>query len=387
MLGGRAIHRKVEARLILGGIDSWPMSATQTSPAPRATVSSSKTRHRRLELGLALLLAVSIAGIFWSAQRYPALLKKLHAGESLKVSGNISFDALLPVVPTMPLVQRVERTAVNWLWTNRFGMYFALPFGAALMTFLARTQRPKRFETAAANVLCGAVAGAPMGVCTNCATPIGQGLLVSGASTRMTVAGMISSPSFNPVVLAMAFLLFPWQMAAARVVVPLLLLLALPWLVIESAPRRKSVKLPDWGGEKSRTPVSAVAISFLRNLARLTLLTLPWMLLAAVLGALAAEWMPAYGTHLHVNALGVVAVAVLGTLLPVPMALDVGLAWVLYRAGVPVAYVAALLCTLGPISIYSLSALGQQLGWKTSARLAGAVAFLGSAAGLVFLMK
>jgi uncharacterized membrane protein YraQ (UPF0718 family) len=362
------------------------MSASQTSPASQASVSPSPTDHRRLEIALALLLAIAIAGIFWSGQRYPALLKKLHAGQSLKVSGAISFDALLPVAPTMSLPERVGRTSVNWLWTNRFGMYFALPFGAALMTFMARTQRPKRFAHPAANVLCGAVAGAPMGVCTNCATPIGQSLLVSGASTRMTVAAMVSSPSFNPVVLAMAFLLFPWPLAAARVLVPLLLLLALPWLVSESKPTLKAVTIPDWT-EKSRTPVSAVVINFLRNLLRLTLLTLPWMLLAAILGALAAELIPAYGTHVPVSVLGVIGVAVLGTLLPVPMALDVGLAWVLYHAGVPTPYVVALLCTLGPISIYSLSALGKQLGFKTSLRLAGSVALLGSAAGIVFMLK
>jgi uncharacterized membrane protein YraQ (UPF0718 family) len=254
------------------------------------------------------------------------------------------------------------------------------------MTFLARTKRAKRFESAAANVFCGAIAGAPMGVCTNCATPIGQSLLVSGASTRMTVAAMISSPSFNPVVVAMAFLLFPWPMAVARMLVPALLLLALPLLVNESKPLLLTPTLPDWNA-KSRKPVLEVLVSFLSNLVRLTLLTLPWMLLAALLGALAAELIPAYGTHVPVSALGIVAVAILGTLLPVPMAFDVGLAWVLYKAGVPTPYVAVLLCTLGPISIYSLSALGQRLGLKTAARLSGAVALLGTLVGFAFLVK
>jgi uncharacterized membrane protein YraQ (UPF0718 family) len=362
------------------------MTATQASPAARPSEAAPSNRKRTVEIALALLLAAIIAGIFWGEQRYPALLKKLHAGQSLKVNGAISFDALLPVKPSMPLPERVGRTSVNWLWTNRFGMYFALPFGAAMMTFLARTKRAKRFESAAANVFCGAIAGAPMGVCTNCATPIGQSLLVSGASTRMTVAAMISSPSFNPVVVAMAFLLFPWQMAVARMLVPALLLLALPLLVNESKPLLLTPTLPDWNA-KSRKPVLEVLVSFLSNLVRLTLLTLPWMLLAALLGALAAELIPAYGTHVPVSALGIVAVAILGTLLPVPMAFDVGLAWVLYKAGVPTPYVAVLLCTLGPISIYSLSALGQRLGLKTAARLSGAVALLGTLVGFAFLVK
>jgi hypothetical protein len=110
------------------------------------------------------------------------------------------------------------------------------------------------------------------------------------------------------------------------------------------------------------------------------------MLLAAVVGAFVAQAIPAYGTHLSVSMVGVVAVAILGTLLPVPMALDVALAYVLFHAGVPTPYVAALLCTLGPVSIYSLSALGEQLGWRTSLRLGGAVALLGSAVGLIVMM-
>jgi hypothetical protein len=103
-------------------------------------------------------------------------------------------------------------------------------------------------------------------------------------------------------------------------------------------------------------------------------------------GALAAEMIPAYGTHLSVSVLGVVWVAVLGTLLPVPMALDVALSYVLYRSGVPVPYVAALLCTLGPVSVYSLSAIGKQLDWRTSLRLGGAVALLGALGGFVVML-
>jgi uncharacterized membrane protein YraQ (UPF0718 family) len=356
------------------------MTTIRATSPPSFGDAKSKSRH--LEIALALLLAVAIAATFWGGQRYPSLLKKLHAGQSLKVAGAISFDALLPVAPTMPLAERVGRTAVNWLWTNRFGMYFAIPFGAAMMTLLARTTRTKRFDQAAANICFGAVAGAPMGVCSNCATPIGQSLLVSGASTRMTVAAMISSPSFNPVVIVMVYVLFPPWMAAARILVPLLMLLALPLLVPEPLPALKTIDIPDLS-EKLGNPIAAVVVDFLKNLLRVTLLTLPWMLLASLLGALAAETIPAYGTHLSVSVFGVILVAIFGTLLPVPMAFDAGLAWVLYHAGVPPAYVATLLCTLGVVSVYSLTALGKQLGWQTSLRLGGAAAVLGSIVGVV----
>jgi hypothetical protein len=315
--------------------------------------SVSTPRRRSLEVSLAALIAVGAVLIFWSQQRYPALLKKLHAGTGVKVAGAISFDALLKVTPEMPAPTRVMRTSMNWLYTNRFGMYFALPFGAAMMTLLGGMAAPKRFSSAAGNVLCGAVAGAPLGVCTNCATPVAQSLLVGGASTRMTLAAMISSPSFNPVIVALVFVLFPLPLAAMRLVVPAVLLMALPLLVRENDLKvRRIVVL---AADESMIPrLVTFCRTYLQNLLRLTF--------------------------------GVICVAILGTLLPVPMALDVALAYVLYHAGVPVPYVAALLCTLGPVSIYSLSAIGKQLDWRTSLRLGGAVALLGCVAGLVVMV-
>ena len=297
-------------------------------------VSTSAKHGRKLEVTLAILIALAVVLIFWTQQRYPALLKRLHAGTGVKVAGAISFDALLKVTPNMPAPTRVFRTSVNWLYTNRFGMYFALPFGAALMTLLASTAAPKRFSSTVGNVLCGAVAGAPLGVCTNCATPVAQSLIVGGASTRLTVAAMISSPSFNPVVVAMAFVLFPLPIAAMRLVVPAVLVAALPLLIPENALKIRGIEIPE-APKALGTRLLTFLKTFLRNLLRLTLLTLPWMLLAALLGALAAELIPAYGTHLPVSILGVICVAILGTLLPVPMALDVALAYVLWHAGVP----------------------------------------------------
>jgi uncharacterized membrane protein YraQ (UPF0718 family) len=341
----------------------------------------------KLEPVLAFVLALLIAATFWSQQRYPALLKKLGAGHSIQVKGDLSFDALLPVLPAMPLGERVARTGVNWLWTNRFGMYFALPFGACLMTLLSVTERPGRRRTAAGNILFGAVAGAPMGVCTNCATPIAQSMIAGGASARMTVAAMISSPSFNPVVVAMVFVLFPTPIALLRVATPALLLLALPLLVRETEPQIRSITWPEALPSLGERLI-VLCKTLGRNLLRLTVMTLPWMLLAALLGSLAVELIPAYGTHLHASVLGVLLVSCLGTLLPVPMALDVALAFVLYRAGAPPAYVVALLCTLGPVSIYSLSAMGKQLSRQTALKLAGATALVGTLAGLaVFYSK
>src|SRR5215469_13409340 len=123
------------------------MNATRVAAVLRAV------RPRTLETTLSILIALAIVLIFWTQQRYPALLMKLHAGQDIQVRGAISFDALLPVTPQMTPAARVARTSVNWIWTNRFGMIFAMPFGAVMMTLLAPMLGAKRFTSPVGNVL------------------------------------------------------------------------------------------------------------------------------------------------------------------------------------------------------------------------------------------
>src|SRR5215468_11609490 len=108
------------------------MSSTAAGASLDLPVSS---RHgARISITLAVLLALGIGSYFWVDSRYPSLLKKLHSGTAIKASGVLSFDAKMPVSADMPLATRIERTSVNWMWTNRIGMTFSLFFGAALLT-------------------------------------------------------------------------------------------------------------------------------------------------------------------------------------------------------------------------------------------------------------
>lgn len=355
------------------------MSAGYASvcPAPLETAS-----HRRvLKIVVAALLALSMAAYFWIDSRYPALLKKLHAGTTLKVAGAISFDAKLPVTGDMPLLIRVERTTVNWMWTNRIGMSFGVCFGAAALTLLPLLSR-RRFKSAAGNTLLGALIGAPLGVCANCVAPIGQGMFSAGASTSTVLGTMITSPLLNVVVLAMAFTLFPLPIALTRLAIPLVLLALVPVIAHQDNPGLQisppeDPRTGDWTSD-----VGTIAINFLKNLARLAAITVPLMVAAAVLGALVIESVPAQSIPMSASIVGVFAIALIGTFLPVPMAFDVAAAFLLMSRGVPMPYVVALLCTLGAFSIYPFLIVGRGISWRTASAMFGAVALLGTMAGL-----
>jgi uncharacterized membrane protein YraQ (UPF0718 family) len=332
-----------------------------------------------LQIAVAVILALGIGSYFWVDSRYPNLLKKLHAGTSIKTSGVLSFDAKMPVSPQMPATVRIGRTAANWMWTNRIGMTFSLFFGAALLTLLPLMPR-RRFQSAAANAALGAVTGVPLGVCANCVAPIGQSLYQGGASATTVLATMISSPMLNVIVLTMVFALFPTGIAVIRVAVPLVLIALTPWLArSEQTAPAVACDLP---GSGWLIPLSGTLQQYGKNLAWLALTTTPLMILAALLGALVAELIPAQDIPAQVTLLGIVLVALAGTFLPVPMAFDVAAAFILMTRGVPLPYVVTLLCTLGAFSIYSVLIVGRAMSWRTAARVFGAVMVLGILAGV-----
>jgi hypothetical protein len=51
--------------------------------------------------------------------------------------------------------------------------------------------------------------------------------------------------------------------------------------------------------------------------------------------------------------------------------------------GVPMPYVVALLCTLGAFSVYPYFIVGRTISWTAATKIFGAIALLGTAAGLV----
>ena len=347
-----------------------------------STAASNRLRTSLYPAVVSGLLAASIAAYFWIDSRYPALFKKLNSGKAIHISGGLSFDALLPVTPQMPLLTRIAYTAVDWAWTNRIGMTFGVFFGAAVLTLLAYLPR-RRFASAYANTALGAVFGTPLGVCANCVAPIGRGLFQGGASPATMLATMISSPMLNVVVLVMAFTLLPLPIALLRLAAPLILLALVPLLIRSAAGRNDAqaeAVCPIY--VRPSAAFGAVMKSYIANLARLALATVPWMLVAGLLGALVVELIPAQSIPAQVSILGIVGVALLGTFAPMPIAFDVAFAWILLSRGVPAPYVATLACTLGAFSIYPFFIVGRSLSWRVALSVFAAVATVGVLAGV-----
>jgi uncharacterized membrane protein YraQ (UPF0718 family) len=334
---------------------------------------------------LAIILMVAIAGVFWVDSRYPALLKRYHAGTQVKAAGAITFGTVYAVDRTMPLTTRVWRTTVNWLDANRVGMTFSFLFGPAALVFLA-TVRRRRTNSVYLNALFGAAAGAPLAVCTNCIAPIARGLYASGMSVESVLAAMFASPALNVVVLAMTFALFPAPVALLKLATVLFLIFVFAPAV--ALRQRESaagficpIEIPM--EETWMQALVSTARSFVKSFWYVFRVAFPLMILAAVLGALVIELLPPQALIAQVTLGGILLVAIVAAFLPVPMAFDVAIAYIAMTKGVPLPYVVTILCTLGIISVFSLSIVGKSISWKVAAGAYVTVVALGTLAGFL----
>src|SRR5437764_13353785 len=341
------------------------------------------TNARRSRV-LAIILMIAIASVFWVDSRYPALMKRYNAGTHLKASGALTFGAVYSVDRSMPVRVRVWRTTINWLDANRIGMTFSFLFGPAALTFLS-TLRRRRTNSRYLNTLLGAVSGVPLAVCTNCVAPIARGLYASGMSAESVLATMFASPALNLVVLAMTFVLFPLQIALLKLgTVLFLIFVFVPLVTAREAGNEQIACVIDVPAAETWTQaVTRTLTSYAKSFWYVFRVAFPLMIVAAALGALVVEIVPQQGLGTQATAIGIILVAIVSAFLPVPMAFDVAIAYIAMAKGVPMPYVAAILCTLGIVSVYSLSVVGKTISWRVAAYAYGTVVALGILAGVI----
>src|SRR5437762_9339118 len=387
------------------------MGNADTALDPRPTAADRRFDFRILITGA--LIAV-LCGMFWVGSRYPSLQGKASADPNEALSTPLGFERYFPEPSHDQWVRHIGWTSVEWALTNRQGMTFGLLLAAGMLTILPLLRRTRGGKLAGA--VQGMLVGTPLGVCVNCAAPIAQGMLKGGSRVETALATLFSSPTFNVIVLGIVLSIFPWYLAALKILAGVIMvLLVSPWLArLAERPgwtraAAEPAELPGVGwfqrlesllgttnlrGEAApapKGPVRAlgwVLLHFPRNLWRVTVIALPLMLLAGVLGALLAEvlpwdlltrlgrvhgWLPSASLLVGATAFGV--------LLPVPMAFDVIVCSVLLNSGMPVPIVAALLATLGIYSVYAWSLLGATLSWRVATVAAAAVFVVGIGAG------
>jgi uncharacterized membrane protein YraQ (UPF0718 family) len=355
--------------------------------------------HRKRILILSLIATVT-ALYFWTQSRYPDLNAKAVMAQSGTVADTISARPILSVKPADPFVQRVVYTTINWSHDNRKGMAFGVFFAAIFLTLAALIPPPGQSRPIL-NTLYGFFVGAPLGVCVNCAAPIFKGLLRT-ERVETAFAAMLSSPTMNVVVLTMVFTLFPLYMGLLKLAFALIaIFIGVPVLsrvlgrdhtiadfakarvaekfLTPSAPELSTQEEPESWGEALKGALTSLT----KNTWFMVTRTVPLMLVAGFLGSLLSHTIPVQFLADQGTVGATLLAAIIGVLLPVPMAFDVMLSNALYTHGAPVAVVMTLLCTLGIFSMYSFFITWQSTSKTWAWGIIGLLTVMGFGVGLL----
>jgi uncharacterized membrane protein YraQ (UPF0718 family) len=226
----------------------------------------------------------------------------------------------------------------------------------------------------------GAICALPSLMCTCCTAPVAVSLRRRGVPTAPALAYWLGNPVLNPAVLAFLALVAPWQWAATRALVGLLLVVVGSALVARLAPPERI----EQDGPAAEPPLRTAPVRFACALARLAATLLPEYLVVVFALGLFRGWLfPLDGSAAHWGALAVVAAAVLGTLVVVPTGGEIPVAQGLAAAGVGLGPVGALLITLPAISLVSMAMVVRAFSPRVVAAAAGSVAVAGLAAGVL----
>jgi uncharacterized membrane protein YraQ (UPF0718 family) len=337
------------------------MEATLAAPA--------STYRRDLRCYYRPIILISSGAIilltFWFASRYPALLHKLQqVGTAMPTMAyDHSVGSLVGLASTW---QRIRIAALSWLAAMAIGMSFGVLFGALLHSVL-RYYPLKIGQNLYLNSLKGALVGAPMGVCANCAVPMACGITRGHGRVEVALGYLFSSPNLNPVVVMMTFAALPWYFGITKYVIVLLVIALFVPLLISFLEREKSLDIftVDDGATCELPPMNLdlecdekfgdvfweLARSYLSNVWMLLKPTFTIMMLASVLAALALTLVPWENLLTHVTVARAAVVSLFAVFMPVPIALDVMYAAQLQNSGVASGYVMLFLMTLGTYSI------------------------------------
>ncbi len=356
---------------------------------------------------LLIILMVGGTSYFWSQSRVPALDEKAQMAERNNISA-IAFDIVYPTHVDQSVVERVLKTTINWSYTNWKGMTFGLFFGVLALSLLQLPPPSNQSRNPLLNSLIGMTSGIPLGVCVNCATPIAQGMYLSGLRLEAVLATLLSSPTLNVIVLTISFSLFPTYFVLTKILGSLIFILFIVPVVIrltgaankEETTASKSERLANEIGEasqgmqrfnqKQQVIISGSVVYVLRRVVNLLVdntiylfrIAVPLMLLAGFLGAILIETLPLEElTILEYSLLSLVFVAGVAVLLPVPIAFDVIAVSALLATGISPGIAMTLLFSLGVFSIYPAMIIANIVSFRLSLGLISAVVLFAVALG------
>jgi len=336
------------------------------------TAALHEDRSRRLAgwVGLAVLVAVLVAGLMW-AKWLPYAAKAGDLADSRAWSGSSIFSAAGSA--------HSGSIAGAWHFTATYLVAVWKALVVALLVSAAIAGLPRswlgrltRGRGPWGQSIVGAAASMPCMMCTCCTAPVAVGLRRSGTPLAPTVAYWVGNPMLNPAVLVFLALVLPWQYVAVRIVVGLMVVLGAA--VLTGRTGEPAQAPPPGDVAPAAVTVGELPRHYLRGLSALVLVLVPEYVVVVFAVGVVSTWASDFSALATAGGvMAVVLVAVVGTLLVVPTGGEIPVVLALAAAGVGSGPAGALLITLPAISLPSMVMVARSLSWRATLTVAGVV--------------
>jgi len=343
-----------------------------------------RTANSQYIVGLGILLLIAVVGLFivkWNPYYHKALT--VAASHTLGAS-IISGQTKAAPSPSLAAAIGYALAYFNSIWQ-------ALVLGLLLSTtietllpraWLTRLLGSKEFRTTAL----GGVIALPGMMCTCCVSPVVVGMRRNGVSVGAGLAFWLGNPTLNPATLVFILFALSWKWALLRFVVGLVLVFGVSTLVSHLfASEDTSIDVFEFMPDEPESTAPIIARWF-QALGKLMIGLLPeYLVIVLVLGAARAWLFPTASLTAGNSLLAIVGLALAGTLFVIPTAGEIPIVQTMLHYGLGIGPAGALLMTLAPISVPSISMVWTVFPKRVLAAVATSVVVLGIISGLIAL--
>jgi uncharacterized membrane protein YraQ (UPF0718 family) len=347
-----------------------------TADIAQSNPPTSRSAAARARAGGVLLLAMIVSALLYYKW-----------GGSLRTLSAVHDTGKLAVSPGMILNGGVFATTLAYFTKIWPALVYGILIGAAVRAAIpASWVRRQLGARGARPTVAGALAGAPLMLCSCCITPVFTGLHQRGARLGPSLAVMLASPGLNLAAIVLTFALLPTRVGLVRLAAALVIVLGLSAVVgraFDADVRASDAAACDTEAEE-RATLGDRALHFVKSIGYLVVVTVPLIVAGVALSGLLLPHVTELSRTGVVVA--VVVVALVGTLAALPTFFEIPIAVTLLSMGAPLPVVVAFVVAGPVVNLPSLLVVGRETRPRVAVALALGVWALATASGLAAMV-
>ena len=343
-------------------------------------------KHRTNPLSWMVFILIAIGGLFyvkWSPYYHRAFVAASnHAiGQSILMG-----SAASPPPASIEAALGYAMAYGKAIWQ---AMVLGLLLGSGVQALL-----PPQWITRAlggtgfGSVAAGGLLSIPGMMCTCCAAPVVVGLRARKAAPGAAIAFWLGNTVLNPATLVFMGFVLGWNWSLLRLVLGLIMVFGLGYLanaiMTPEEQKASEAELAQIAATPPEPDNLPVFVRWMKILGRMTLRLIPeYLILVLLLGAARVFLFPHIGPDIGNQFIWILAFAAAGALFVIPTAGEVPIIQAMLALGLGVGPAGALLMTLPPVSLPSLTMLVRSFKPRLLIIVASAVIVFGIIAGLL----